>query len=474
MLPNSTIQGYPPSVTTGSGNPEAEKYGRLWETEAYRSVAPGEAFAQVFLAQASPRLGAHVIDFGCGTGRGALRLHEAGMRVTMLDFARNCLDENVRERLCDTLSFRKHDLSEPSPVVAEYGFCTDVLEHIPPAQLARVVDNLLRSVQYVFLAIATEPDRCGALIGEALHLSVHPTQWWREALEAAGCTILQTAELPGYALFYGSAWQSGQVVVESGEVNTSVEQLRRNVEHNCAQGWQQVYPHEATEQEVVILGGGPSLGAFEQEIRELKAAGAKIVTLNGAYSWALERGLGPVTQIMVDARPFNARFVQPVREDCMYLIGSQCDPSVFAGLPKERTWIWHATANPISDLLDQAYPSGWWPVPGGSTVLLRALPLLRMLGFSRFHLFGCDSCLSGDQHHAFAQPENDGEAIVPIVVTGGRVFYCYPWMVSQAQEFIGLVRDLGDVLDLCFYGDGLLAHIVEVGANLSLEGVERS
>ena len=85
-----------------------------------------------------------------------------------------------------------------------------------------------------------------------------------------------------------------------------------------------------------------------------------------------------------------------------------------------------------------------------------------MLGFKRFHLFGCDSCLDEEKHHAYEQKENDGDAVVPVNV-GGKIFYCNPWMVSQAQEFITLIEHLGDEIELEIYG-GLLRHILEIGA----------
>ena len=93
----------------------------------------------------------------------------------------------------------------------------------------------------------------------------------------------------------------------------------------------------------------------------------------------------PSAYVMVDAREFNARFVEKVIPDCKYFIASQCHPSVFDKLPKERTYIWHTTAESINDLLAKEYKN-WYPVPGGSTILLRTIPLFRMLGFKRFHL----------------------------------------------------------------------------------------
>jgi hypothetical protein len=166
---------------------------------------------------------------------------------------------------------------------------------------------------------------------------------------------------------------------------------------------------------------------------------------------------------MVDARPFNLRFVENVIPECKYFIASQCDPAVFGRLleVKDQTYIWHTSAEEIQDALQEVYPK-CYPVPGGSTVLLRAIPLFRMLGFKRFHIFGCDSCLEDGKHHAYAQAENDDQVVIPVRV-GGEVFYCNPWMVSQAREFIDLVGCMGDVMELEIYG-GLLRQILKSGA----------
>jgi hypothetical protein len=203
------------------------------------------------------------------------------------------------------------------------------------------------------------------------------------------------------------------------------------------------------------------------EILQKRADGVKLIALNGAYNWCLDHDLVPSAVVVVDARPFNARFTKPAVDGCKYLIASQCDPSVLDGLPKERTYLWHTTADTVRDLLDEQYEI-WYGVPGGSTVLLRAIPLLRMLGFKQFHLYGCDSCL-GDEHHAYAQSENDTEVVIPVTVSDGRVFQCHPWMVAQAQEFMDLIKFLGDELEIATYGDGLLNHILVTGSKLAEE-----
>ena len=214
----------------------------------------------------------------------------------------------------------------------------------------------------------------------------------------------------------------------------------------------------------MIIGGGPSLSQHIEKIKQLRANGVKLIAINGAYKWCLDNGITPSAMVMVDARKFNARFTQPVVEDCKYFIASQCHPSVFKGLPKDRTYVWHTQAEILKEMLEAQFEE-CYPVPGGSTVLLRAIPLFRMLGFKRFHIFGCDSCLEEDKHHAYEQLENDDELIIPVNVSG-KIFNCNPWMISQAQEFIDLIRMVGDEIELEVYG-GLLHHILESGASMA-------
>jgi hypothetical protein len=241
------------------------------------------------------------------------------------------------------------------------------------------------------------------------------------------------------------------------------ETLDAQVMANILAGWTQAGPHDRQDRECILIGGGPSLPTQLAEIKALRAAGAALVTMNGSYAWALQKGLRPSAQIVLDAREFNARFVQPVLDDCKYLIASQAHPSTLDPLPRDRTWLWHAG---ISDAAEEAARSsgGFYPIPGGSTVMLRAIPLMRMLGFWRLHLFGFDSCVAG-RHHAYDQPENDHQQVVPVVI-GGRSFECVPWMLHQANEFIGMVPMLGDEVELAVHGDGLIAHILATSAQL--------
>jgi len=485
-LTQAGMRGHAPKVKVTPAilrsNPEQAKYEKLWEIPDYRAVAPGEQLATSFLSIANPPRDVECIDFGCGTGRGALMLAlVGGLRVTMIDFTANCLDQEVHQA-CETqptrISFKRRDLTRMIPETAPYGYCCDVMEHIPTADVPTVLRNILASAEKVFFGISTEDDVMGARIGETLHLTVRPLAWWIEQIKAAGGVIHWSQNIEDReCLIFCSSWQDAGELVKTGVVNVSDETLQANVRANLEAGWKQITPWDTQAREAVILAGGPSMKGQAEEIRKLVAEGAAIFSVNGAYHWAHENGIQVGSQIVLDAREFNARFTRPIHPGTKsFLIASQCNPATLEGLPKESTFLWHSGLSDENEALAREKLGGFFfPVPGGSTVVLRAIPLLRLIGFRQVHVFGWDSCVFGDEHHAYSQPENDSQVTAP-VTCGGKVFWCVPWHISQASEFRDLVKYLGDSFELAVYGDGLIAHMLKTGAaiNRNAEGLPAS
>lgn len=173
---------------------ERDKYRLMWQYDTYRAVAPGEHCVDAFEAIAKPD--GLIIDFGCGTGRAALELHRRGYRVLLIDFADNCRDQEALG-----LPFIEADLTRPCPARGTVGFCTDVMEHIPPADVDTVLENIFAAVPRAFFQISTVDDVCGDLIGAPLHLSVHPHAWWRERMTRFG-RVLEEAEHPEASIFF--------------------------------------------------------------------------------------------------------------------------------------------------------------------------------------------------------------------------------------------------------------------------------
>ena len=244
-------------------------------------------------------------------------------------------------------------------------------------------------------------------------------------------------------------------------LNVDEALLPQHIRANVAKGYKEARPYAAREDEVALLAGGPSLELF-------RGHKGPIITVNGAYKWALEHGYTPNAQIIVDPRELNKRFTQPVIPGCQYLICSQCHPSVAESVPHDQVRLWHSgdTAAEVMEKMsrEDGKERTWFPVCGGSSVMLRALPLLVMLGIRKIRIWGFDSCLKEGAHHAYEQPENDSPTVVDITV-GGRTFECHIWMAVQAQEFVELIkRVMPEEVELAVEGDGLISHILQTGA----------
>jgi len=326
--------------------------------------------------------------------------------------------------------------------------------------------------------IHTQEDRCGGLIGETLHVNQQDYGYWVKRFADNDCTITWSEQLGHSVLFYVTAWTSKERYPWCDLVNTKTEQIVENIRANSKLGIQSIQPHEKQETEIMLLGGGPSLNEFKDEIIEQREAGMPLITTNGAYNWAIRNGMRPSLQMIIDARSFNKKFLEPVVDDCKYFIASSADPSLLDGMPKDRTYFWHvALSDEILPTIRECFGDehkDWWATPGGSTVMLRAICVLPFMGYHKMHVYGMDSCMFGDTHHAYAQPENEHKNILPMVVSSensdepARMFQCQPWMMSQAKEFVDMVPMLAEHVDLDVKGDGLIAHIIKTGASLSV------
>lgn len=161
---------------------EKEKYQTMWLNDAYREVSPGENIADIYMNQFRPR--GDIIDFGCGTGRSSIKFSERGLRPLLIDFADNSRDEEALN-----LPFLEWDLSEPIPAKAFNGYCTDVMEHIPTKDVRKVIKNIMRCCKRVFFQISTIEDVFGESIGEPLHLTVKPHEWWMGVFKSMGYKV---------------------------------------------------------------------------------------------------------------------------------------------------------------------------------------------------------------------------------------------------------------------------------------------
>jgi SAM-dependent methyltransferase len=151
----------------------------MWDNPDYRKTSPGEALTEFFQIACKPEPEDFIIDFGCGTGRATKALKEAGFRVLGIDFASNCLDADI------DVDFAEYNLWElPEEMKCDWGYCCDVMEHIPSSKVDDVLANIARSCRKgCFFNISMEPDNFSKGSSDKLHLTVMPVEWWINMLE---------------------------------------------------------------------------------------------------------------------------------------------------------------------------------------------------------------------------------------------------------------------------------------------------
>lgn len=106
-----------------------------------------------------------VLDYGCGqaTLSAELRPLLPGIRVDDYDPA-----IPGKDRL---------------PSFADLVVCTDVLEHVEPERLDRVLRHLdVLARRIIFLVVATRPSNKTLSDGRNAHLIVEPAEWWMERI----------------------------------------------------------------------------------------------------------------------------------------------------------------------------------------------------------------------------------------------------------------------------------------------------
>ena len=230
-------------------------------------------------------------------------------------------------------------------------------------------------------------------------------------------------------------------------INEDPEKIRENIKSSIKRGLPQVEPYENQDKVVAIVSGGPTLKDTFSDLLDNRNNGMPVISVNGSHRYCIDNGIVPSAMVMLDSREFNNRFVEPISKECKYFIAC-------------NTWIWHCAGDEDNeDLIKEQYGDKYFPVMGGSTVTLRAIHLFRMLGFSKFEVYGFDSCIIG-HHHAYEQQENDDEQVIDVVVAD-KEFRCTPAHYHQAKEFVQMIIKTGEYYDLAIHGDGLISHIIK-------------
>lgn len=164
---------------------ERSKYDRMHAVPGY-SPGPGISHVRSALHHIVP--GSSIIDFGCGTGDAANAFIEKGFKVYAVDIS----DLGLRH---DLRFFKSplHKLPKTLPV-ADWGFCCDVMEHLPPLWVGLSLRQMAQKVDNCYFSISGVPDAWGKKIGVTLHLTVMDGAWWLDQISDYWNDVLMTVD----------------------------------------------------------------------------------------------------------------------------------------------------------------------------------------------------------------------------------------------------------------------------------------
>ena len=244
----------------------------------------------------------------------------------------------------------------------------------------------------------------------------------------------------------------------------SAEELSSNIRSALARNLPEVSPalcaHDGT---FVVVGSGPSLPSFADEIRAEREKGRPILACNGAHDFLCENGLAPDLFLTIDPRDTIIANTRCKNSTTTYLIASRCSPNLFDHLKDCKVMLWHSWGTDD----ENASFNHKFRIGGGTTSGTRAIYMGYVMGFRRFNVYGLDSCLADDGMTKRFSGEKSGKIWDVYVGQNKRRFLTNGAMAQQAQEIQVLVQALPDAT-FDFKGPGLIAAIWEERKRMGL------
>lgn len=157
-----------------------------------------------------------------------------------------------------------------------------------------------------------------------------------------------------------------------------------------------------------VVGSGPTIRETHKELV------GDVLAINSAISYLLDMGIVPKFGVLWDGTEVIEKFARP-HPGITYLVASRCHPKVFERLKGCKVVVWHAGGDhDILDVMQDQEVATRMGIPqplicGGSAGVTRTIYVASVLGYTDVHLFGADSCYSGDDTHVRGSvvPEKD-------------------------------------------------------------------
>lgn len=385
-----------------------------------------------------------VLDYGCGKG-------------TLKQF----VDADVREY--DPAIPGKEEEPENASVVV----CTDVLEHIEPDLIDKVISHIYsKTERMVFLVIATRLAKKTLADGRNAHLIVENRDWWLAKLDKFFSTVTISGDEREF-VFVGRPIRELKPIIGKGAIPDDVrnEQVRQCL----ARGLKRLELPEVTESNgkvAVLVCYGPSLKYKIEQIRMLQRGGADIITCSGAHDFLIANGIVPTYHSDIDGRAHKADLLTP-HKDVKYWMATVCHPTYFDKLDGHDVSIFHIYNTEESAKWVEENDPGSWLLTGGVTIGNRLLGLLYYMGYRTTHVIGmdCSFGLEGERHAG----RHTGKEQKRMKVRCGDIWFeTTPQMVTAARDIIEMLGVLNPIgYDVTFHGNGLLQAMIAQATGLT-------
>lgn len=235
----------------------------------------------------------------------------------------------------------------------------------------------------------------------------------------------------------------------------SADELTSNIRSALARHLPEVTPalcaHDGT---LVIVGSGPSLPSFVDEIRQERLKGRPILACNGAHDFLCSHDLEPDLFLTIHPEDTIIANTSKKNKRTVYLLASRCSQNLFNHLKDHNVMLWHSWGTDEENAaFDHKFRIG-----GGTTSGTRAIYMGYVLGYRKFSIYGLDSCLADDGETKRFSGEKSGKVWPIFVGANKRKFLANGAMAQQAQEVQYLTEVLPDAT-FDFKGPGLIAAI---------------